>query len=28
MSKVTDTVADKLDAWQTRPQDAVWPISY
>ncbi|MFI9724678.1 IS256 family transposase [Streptomyces sp. NPDC052396] len=28
ISKVTDAVADELDAWQNRPLDAVWPIIY
>ncbi|MCD9166302.1 IS256 family transposase, partial [Streptomyces albireticuli] len=28
ISKVTDAVTDELDAWQTRPLDAVWPIIY
>ncbi|GAA1200348.1 IS256 family transposase [Streptomyces rhizosphaericus] len=28
ISKVTDAVTDELDAWQTRPLDAIWPIIY
>ncbi|MFI6689716.1 IS256 family transposase [Streptomyces sp. NPDC050485] len=28
ISKVTDAVTDELEAWQTRPLDAVWPIIY
>ncbi|QHC23741.1 IS256 family transposase [Streptomyces sp. GS7] len=28
ISKVTDAVTDELDAWQSRPLDALWPIIY